>query len=337
MEFLQSAAISAELWQASLPELSQVSVYQQWGFSEAIAAAYGYQPQRFALRQANASRYSAVVTLFRFGQTWVSLPFCDCGGIAAVDAAAAAQLLDALRQHLNGQPLILRQMHQLSPQPDALHLQQQKVRMVLALQSDADAQMQAFKAKLRSQIRKPEKEQFYCKQGGVELLADFWQVFTYNMRELGSPVHSKALFVALLQQPDLRSQMFVVYSPEHQPVACGFVMGHGEMLVNPWASSDRRFQKHAPNMLLYWQMLQYAIANGYQQFDFGRSTPGEGTYNFKSQWGAEPEPLHWYSSEADAGTIADSRLKQLVIQIWQRLPLPLVNRLGPVLRKRIHL
>jgi hypothetical protein len=83
MEFLQSASISAELWQASLPELSQVSVYQQWGFSEAIAAAYGYQPQRFALRQTNASRYSAVVTLFRFGQLGIAAIlrlwwYCGC-------------------------------------------------------------------------------------------------------------------------------------------------------------------------------------------------------------------------------------------------------------------
>ena len=47
-------------------------------------------------------------------------------------------------------------------------------------------------------------------------------------------------------------------------------------------------------MLLYWTFLAFAADNGYGQFDFGRSTPGEGTYRFKSQWGAEPHQLYWY-------------------------------------------
>jgi hypothetical protein len=46
-------------------------------------------------------------------------------------------------------------------------------------------------------------------------------------------------------------------------------------------------------MLLYWTKLEYACDNGNKTFDFGRSTPGEGTYRFKPQWGAKPQPLHW--------------------------------------------
>ena len=32
---------------------------------------------------------------------------------------------------------------------------------------------------------------------------------------------------------------------------------------------------------------------GFESFDFGRSTPNEGTFRFKKQWGAKPAPLHW--------------------------------------------
>ena len=46
-------------------------------------------------------------------------------------------------------------------------------------------------------------------------------------------------------------------------------------------------------MLLYWQFLKFATANRYPVFDFGRSTPGEGTFRFKKQWGAIPQFLHW--------------------------------------------
>ena len=61
----------------------------------------------------------------------------------------------------------------------------------------------------------------------------------------------------------------------------------------PWASSLRKHRDKSPNNLLYWEMLQQAIADGRRVFDFGRSTPDEGTYHFKSQWGAQPGPMHW--------------------------------------------
>jgi hypothetical protein len=42
-----------------------------------------------------------------------------------------------------------------------------------------------------------------------------------------------------------------------------------------------------------WSMLEGAAARGCTTFDFGRSTPNEGTYKFKEQWGASPVPLYW--------------------------------------------
>lgn len=54
-------------------------------------------------------------------------------------------------------------------------------------------------------------------------------------------------------------------------------------------------------MLLYWAMLEYACDQGYRQFDFGRSTPGEGTCRFKEQWGAKSHQLYWYQLSGKKG------------------------------------
>ncbi|MEZ5583585.1 MAG: GNAT family N-acetyltransferase [Candidatus Competibacteraceae bacterium] len=62
----------------------------------------------------------------------------------------------------------------------------------------------------------------------------------------------------------------------------------------PWASSLRKYNSLSPNMLLYWSVLEFACKKGYRIFDFGRSTPGEGTYRFKEQWGAKPVQLYWH-------------------------------------------
>ena len=72
------------------------------------------------------------------------------------------------------------------------------------------------------------------------------------------------------------------------PIAASLVMWHGKRLEVPWASAMRPYNQLCPNVLLYWEMLKFAIQERIAEFDFGRSTPLEGTYQFKEQWGAEP-------------------------------------------------
>jgi hypothetical protein len=50
----------------------------------------------------------------------------------------------------------------------------------------------------------------------------------------------------------------------------------------PWASSLREFFSLCPNNLLYWEMIRWGCENGYQRFDFGRSSPNSGTITSKN-------------------------------------------------------
>ncbi len=96
-------------------------------------------------------------------------------------------------------------------------------------------------------------------------------------------------------------------------------------------------------MMLYWHALKYSADTGCNTFDFGRSTEGEGTFKFKKQWGAVPTPLNWWTfnqkrtlDEAQE-TKNYSAKKNLISQVWRKLPLPLANILGPKIRKYISL
>ena len=59
--------------------------------------------------------------------------------------------------------------------------------------------------------------------------------------------------------------------------------------------------------------------------DFGRSTPDEGTYKFKEQWGAEPVPLHWEYALLRGAVLPNASPTnpkfQLAIEMWKKLPL----------------
>ena len=97
----------------------------------------------------------------------------------------------------------------------------------------------------------------------------------------------------------------------------------------PWASAIREFNPLCANVLLYWHMVRFAIERGFRTFDFGRSTPGEGTFHFKRQWGAEPRELVWEYWTADGRPLPDLNPKNpkfgLAISAWQRLPVPVAT------------
>jgi FemAB-related protein (PEP-CTERM system-associated) len=291
-----------------------------------------------------------------FGNSLVSLPFFDGGGILADSREVEATLLSGavrLSRKLGASKIELRQegilasCHDISAcgsqgsqAPLKLTTRSDKVRMLMNVPESSEMLMKSFKSKLRSQIAKPLKEGLTSKVGGAELLEDFYRVFLVNMRDLGSPVHSIRLMQRVLTEFSDRSRIFVVYKAD-EPVASALVIGLGKMLRNPWASSLRKYAILSPNMLLYLRMLEFACDNGYRVFDFGRSTRGEGTYKFKEQWGSVPTPLYWHYVSLDGKSIelessGMERFKRAA-HYWRKLPVSVTRLIGPSIRKHISL
>ncbi len=203
------------------------------------------------------------------------------------------------------------------------------------LPGTAEALFGAFPSKLRSQIRKALKNGFSAEIGGAELIDPFYAVLSVNMRDLGSPVHSRRLFQHLMElfPNDTR---IVVIGKEGLPAAASIVIRDGNTLRNPWASSLRCFRPLSPNMLLYWTMLEYACKSGCTRFDFGRSTRGAGTHDFKRQWGAQSLPLSWHRFLL-GNPPKFPRKESLNVNWWRKIPVTLSRLAGPALRKHISL
>ena len=213
-----------------------------------------------------------------------------------------------------------------------------KVSMRLELPSDADGLWKSFSAKLRNQINRPIKEGMTVRIGGLEELPGFYEVFSVNMRDVGTPVYSRKFFEEALRTFPESTRICTVYH-QHEAVASGFVVGFRDTLEIPWASSLRKANRLAPNMLLYWSVLKYACESGYRVFDFGRSSPDAGTYRFKEQWGARPLPLHWHYWLARDGELPEinpaNPKYQMAINVWKRLPVSLTRLIGPSIVRNI--
>ncbi|MCG8604723.1 GNAT family N-acetyltransferase, partial [bacterium] len=101
----------------------------------------------------------------------------------------------------------------------------------------------------------------------------------------------------------------------------------------PWVASLREYNRIYVNNALYWHAIKYACEQGFERFDFGRSTVGCGTYKFKEQWGAKPIQLHYqyYLNRAKEVPIVDAinNKYQTIIDMWKKLPLTFTNFVGP--------
>lgn len=349
------------VWDRYVQDHPGANLYHLSGWERIIKKTYGHKTY-YLMAVKNNSQIAGILPLvhlrhFVFGNSLISIPFFDSGGILADDRQTEKALLtEAVRlgKKLGAGSMELRHTDPLSCWPDliqdafdqsdikpAFQISSHKVRMVLALPESSEILMKSFKAKLRSQIRKPLKEGLRSQTGGLELLDDFYKVFLINMRDLGSPVHSKKLIRNVLEEFPDRTGIVMVYK-ENQPLACSLVAGFRDILENPWASSLREYSRLSPNMLLYWAMLEYACENGYGYFDFGRSSPDEGTYKFKEQWGAAPSPLHWHYIFQNRDQIGEEKQDDKskfdkAIQYWKKLPVPVTKIIGPLIRKNIGL
>jgi lipid II:glycine glycyltransferase (peptidoglycan interpeptide bridge formation enzyme) len=196
--------------------------------------------------------------------------------------------------------------------------------------NDYESTFKRFDSKLRSQVRRGEKEGIVVRFGR-ELASDYHQVFAEHMRDLGSPAHGLRFFEALADALGDRAWIGVAYLG-NEPVAAGFAIENGREVEISWASALRRYQKISPNMALYGAFIRRTCERGLSTFNFGRCTEGSRTHKFKQQWGSRDERLSWYQDKLSAlqtSLPSPEAVKYgAAIKLWQRLPLTFAEAIG---------
>ena len=276
---------------------------------------------------------------YLFGDYYVSMPYFNYGG-AVADNNEIEQLLiehainDVTKTH--GSTHI--EFRDTRPRSSAMPVRTDKVAMILELPETASQLKKELGSKIRAQIKRPIREGAFYKIGKIDLLSNFYTVFSRNMRDLGTPVYSVAFFEEILKKFPDNTFLIVVYI-QNTPVAAAFLVRFRETMEVPWASTDRKFNRFGVNMFMYFSMLELAIDMGCTRFDFGRSSKDSGTYRFKKQWGAAEKQLYWHYWLRNRRSIPmlnpDNKKYRLLIDFWKRLPVPVANTIGPHIVKHL--
>lgn len=306
---------------------------QGWRYGQLLAEGMGQRVVRLAARDGAQLAGGITLVLNRhplFGKFASSLPVADHSGPVLATPEALGALVQATTQLLAEEGLEFAQWrcdHELALEAPA---RGDKITLRLALPADPEELWGELKAKVRNLVRKGEKAELSYRQGGAELLDGFWEVYTRNLRDLGTPCYPRGLFERWLALYGQDARVHLALTPEGQVAAGGFTWRAGDRQCIPFAASRRELRSISPNMFLYWEMLRASIGAGATEFDFGRSSEGGGTHRFKKQWGAREVPLHWYhvgAGEAAAPSPDDGAFA-LASRVWQRLPVGLATALG---------
>ena len=324
----------AATWDAAVHALPDATAAHLYAWKPLIEEVYQQECPYIAVRR--SGRVTALLPLVDvrsvlFGRSLVSMPYLNSGGPIGNDSDIRALTEYAIQfaRSLRIDKLEFRALREL---PIRMKPHAEKVGTVLNLPASSDALWKALGSKLRSQIRRPQKEGVEMRFG-PDQVEPFFRVFSRNMRDLGSPTHAARFFTGIAQRFGGRAWFGCAWL-KGQPIAAGCGLQFGDEVEMTWASTIREFNPVAPNMLLYWAFMERGINQGLRRFNFGRSTPGSGPHRFKLQWGARDVPLYWFRWPDTASSMLrqESGTMSIATRVWQRLPVPLATAIGSRLR-----
>lgn len=325
-------------WERFVDSSPVSTFFHRIGWREVIERSFGHRTHYFIAERdgeiAGVLPLAEVKSLL-FGHALVSLPFCAVAGVAASDEEATWALYraaQALAERLGVQHLEVR-----NPAPRTLGWPRQELYAGFRkrLLPEAEANMLAIPRKQRAMVRKGIKNGLKSEiDGSVDR---FFALYAENVHRHGTPPLPKRYFEML--RKTLGAEVLTVVDARGKAVSSVLSFYFKDEVLPYYAGDCVEARDLAANDFKYWELMRRACERGVRVFDFGRSKQGTGPYDFKRNWGFEPEALAYEYRLYKRDTIPQNNplnpKYRALIALWRRLPIRVANALGPHLVKSL--
>jgi FemAB-related protein (PEP-CTERM system-associated) len=273
-----------------------------------------------------------------FGRALVSTGFAVGGGILATNQAVVERLAEAAWDLAKAQKCPTVELRG-GTLPHGLWITKGNAHANFArpLMPDDEAELLAIPRKQRAEVRKGLDKNLVIETGNGQRDLDWhYRVYSESVRNLGTPVFPKSLMAEVLRSFGEDADILTVLS-DRKPVASVLSLYHKGSVMPYWGGGVFEARSLRANDIMYYALMNHARRRGCVAFDFGRSKVGSGAFNFKKNWGFEPQLLSYAMRTADGEEPRDinpnSPKYKAQIAVWQKLPLPVANFLGPWIAK----
>jgi FemAB-related protein (PEP-CTERM system-associated) len=325
----------AERWNRFVFQQPTGSLFHLLGWKRAIEKTFGFQScYAYAERDGVITGVAPVFSISSWvvGRCLVSAPFAVYGGICAADNESEEELVRHLKELAYNQ------------QVDYLELRYRQREMIpgfvsnplyatftAPLCADHEANLKRLPKDTRYMIRKAAKEGLTSRRG-MDQMDQFYRLFAFSMKRLGTPVFPRSLFDNLAREFPESVDLLLVYQ-KTEPVSGVFSFRFRDTMLPYYAGARAESTRLAANNFMYAELMKIASEEGLRHFDFGRSKKGTGAYAFKTQWNMNIEPLAYQvhlvrRKELPNFTPLNPKF-ELATRLWRRMPLGLTTLFGP--------
>lgn len=272
-----------------------------------------------------------------FGRALVSSGFAVDGGALSGSTPTAKRLIDeaiSLARRLNCPTIELR--GGIMPGKDWHRDSATYLGFVRDLAESDEDELLAIPRKQRAEVRRALGFDLEI-VAGSEDRAEHYSVYAESVRNLGTPVFPRALFEAVLDEFGDDADILTVRRAGRAIASVLSLYCRGTVMPY-WGGGTYEARTWRANDLMYFALMRHAHSRkGCKRFDFGRSKAGTGPAAFKQNWGFEGLPLSYAKLALDGGDARNinplSPRYRMQVAAWQRLPLWLANRAGPLISR----
>ena len=297
-----------------------------------------FQYRDYSLIALQNDRVAGILPLFYvrnplIGKALISSPFAVYGGGLFDSPAVAAAFRDRLK--CLGSVLDLDYVELRNQYPGqclAFSRIDRYVTFIQELPVDEDAILQRIPRKTRYIVRRSLKEGFTTRKRGHEF-EEFEQLYTANLRRLGTPAFPRKHFANLLanfqEMADIREVLL-----GGRVVAAVLTLYFRGQVFPYYGAADAAYNAKAPSSYMYFDLMRSTARQGYTTFDFGRSKKFDsGSYEFKSHWGMEirdlPYEMLLVGRKKLPNYTPNNPTFRAPIAVWRRVPLWMTRLIGP--------
>lgn len=274
-----------------------------------------------------------------FGRALVSSAFAVGGGALADDETIANRLTSeavAMAERLTCPTIELRGGIRPTT-PGWHHDETTYLGFVRDLAADDEAELRAIPRKQRAEVRRAFGFGLTVETGRDEIARmAHYSVYSESVRNLGTPVFPRALFDTVLDEFADEADILTIRH-EGEAIASVLSLYWRDTVMPYWGGGTEEARRWRANDLMYYALMNHARARGCTRFDFGRSKAGTGPAAFKHNWGFSGEALAYTKFSADGEAPRDinplNPKYRIQVAIWQKMPLAIANRLGPMIAR----
>ena len=266
-----------------------------------------------------------------FGRALVSSGFAVGGGILATDPASVEALGQAAWQLASKTSCPTLELRGGALPTDWAHDTTTYLNFARDLAVDDDAELLAIPRKQRAEVRKALGNDLTVDLGDR---AAHYAVYAESVRNLGTPVFPRALFDAVLDAFGDDADVLTVRQ-DGVPLASVLSLYHRGTVMPYWGGGTASARPARANDMMYFALMRHARERGCTRYDFGRSKVGTGAAAFKHNWGFEAVPLAYAKRSVGKPRAINPLDPQYShkVKLWQKLPLPIANFIGPMIAR----